>query len=151
MKLNVEISKIPFDDLKFKELENKSFSLILIKFVKMKILEKRIYDKPEKEDGFRILADRLWPRGMKKEEAQIDLWAKEIAPSTELRKSYHGKEIDFKEFSKKYLMELAENPETESFLNHIKKHDTITLMTSVKEIEVSETPVLKAFIEQKMK
>ncbi|WP_193812067.1 DUF488 domain-containing protein [Kaistella flava (ex Peng et al. 2021)] len=72
----------------------------------MKILEKRIYDKPEQEDGFRILADRLWPRGMKKEDAHIDLWAKEIAPSTELRKSYHGQEIDFAEFSKKYLKEL---------------------------------------------
>ncbi|MDQ0477204.1 MULTISPECIES: DUF488 domain-containing protein [Chryseobacterium] len=117
----------------------------------MKILEKRIYDKPEKEDGFRILADRLWPRGMKKENAHIDLWAKEIAPSTELRKSYHGKEIDFKEFSKKYLKELDENPKTESFLNQIKKQETITLMTSVKEIETSETPVLKAFIEQRIK
>ncbi|WHF51703.1 DUF488 family protein [Chryseobacterium gotjawalense] len=117
----------------------------------MKIVEKRIYEEPDESDGFRVLADRLWPRGMKKEDAHIDLWAKEIAPSTELRKSYHGKEIDFKEFSKKYLKELDENPETESFLDKIKKQKTITLMTSVKEIEGSELPVLKFFLENKLK
>ncbi|MBU4537623.1 MAG: DUF488 family protein [Weeksellaceae bacterium] len=112
----------------------------------MEIFAKRIYDDPAKSDGFRILADRLWPRGMTKEKAEIDLWAKDIAPSTELRKSYHGKEIDFKEFSEKYLKELTENPQTEEFLNEIKKHKTVTLMTSVKEIEGSEVPVLKEFI-----
>ncbi|MDP2453363.1 MULTISPECIES: DUF488 domain-containing protein [unclassified Kaistella] len=114
----------------------------------MKISEKRIYDNPDKEDGFRILADRLWPRGVKKEDAQIDLWAKEIAPSTELRKSYHGKEIDFAVFSNKYLKELKENTQTEGFLNQIKTHKTITLMTSVKDITTSETPVLKSFLMQ---
>lgn len=116
----------------------------------MKILEKRIYEEASKTDGFRVLADRLWPRGMAKEKAHIDWWAKEIAPSTELRKSYHGKEINFKEFSKKYLKELAENPETEGFLNEIKKHKIVTLITSVKEIEISEVPVLKVFIESKI-
>lgn len=114
----------------------------------MKILEKRIYDNTEKEDGFRILADRLWPRGMKKEDAPIDLWAKEIAPSTELRKSYHGKEIDFAEFSKKYLIELNENSAVEVFLNQIKTHETITLMTSVKDVTISEVPVLKSFLKK---
>lgn len=84
----------------------------------------------------------------KKEDAQIDLWAKEIAPSTELRKSYHGKEIDFEEFSKKYLKELNENSAVEDFLNQIKTHETITLMTSVKDISISETPVLKSFLKK---
>ncbi|KIA88833.1 DUF488 domain-containing protein [Kaistella jeonii] len=116
----------------------------------MEILEKRIYEKAEKEDGFRILVDRLWPRGMKKEDAHIDLWAKEIAPSNELRKSYHGKEIDFEEFNAKYLKELNENPETEAFLNQIKKHKTITLMTCVKDITISEVPVLKVFLIKKL-
>ncbi len=115
----------------------------------MKILEKRIYEEANKSDGFRVLADRLWARGMKKENAHIDLWAKEIAPSTELRKSYHGKEIDFQEFSKRYSKELTENPEIENFLNEIKKHKTVTLMTSVKEIEGSALPVLKEFIKKK--
>lgn len=116
----------------------------------MEILEKRIYEKAEKQDGFRILVDRLWPRGMKKEDAQMDLWAKEIAPSTELRKSYHSKEIDFAEFKKKYLKELNDNSETEAFLNQIKKHETITLMTSVKDITISEVPVLKSFLLKKL-
>ncbi len=114
----------------------------------MKILEKRIYEEPLSTDGFRVLADRLWPRGMKKENAHLDFWAKEIAPSTELRKAYHGKEIDFEEFSKKYLKELAENPETEAFLDKITNEKTITLLTSVKEVGVSELPVLKGFIEK---
>ncbi len=83
----------------------------------MKILEKRIYEETASTDGFRILADRLWARGMKTENAHLDLWAKEIAPSTELRKAYLGKEIDFEEFSKRYLMELADNRETASFLD----------------------------------
>lgn len=113
----------------------------------MKISEKRIYDEAEKSDGFRILADRLWARGMKKENAHLDLWAKEIAPSTELRKSYHGGEIDFQQFRKRYLKELQENSETKSFLNLIKNQKTITLLTAVKEIETSELPVLKEFIE----
>jgi len=114
----------------------------------MKITEKRIYENPAKDDGFRILAGRLWPRGMSKEKAAINWWARDIAPSTQLRKLYHGKEIDFKKFSKKYLKELSENPETETFLKEIKKHKTVTLLTSVKEIDESELPALKNFIEQ---
>ena len=66
----------------------------------MEIFQKRIYEESSETDGFRILADRLWPRGLSKEKAAIDLWAKEIAPSTELRKFYHGKEIDCAEFGK---------------------------------------------------
>jgi len=114
----------------------------------MEIFEKRIFEESSKTDGFRILADRLWPRGVSKEKAAIDLWAKEIAPSTELRKSYHGKEIDFAEFRKKYAAELAKNSRTEKFLEEIKKHKKITLLTSVKEIETSELPVLEEFIEK---
>lgn len=114
----------------------------------MEILEKRIYEDTTNADGFRVLADRLWPRGLSKEKAKINLWAKDIAPSTELRKSYHGEEIGFKEFSKIYLKELSENPKTEDFLKEIKNHKIITLLTSVKEIETSELPVLKKFIEQ---
>ncbi len=113
----------------------------------MKILEKRIYEKADKSDGFRILADRLWARGMKKENVPLDFWAKEIAPSTELRKSYHSGEINFTEFRENYLKELQENAETKSFLNLIKNQKTITLLTAVKEVETSELPILKEFIE----
>lgn len=113
----------------------------------MKILMKRTYEEADKSDGFRILADRLWPRGIKKENAHIDLWAKEISPSTELRKSYHSDEIDFKEFSKKYLKELKDNPETDGFLKNLNTHRTVTILTSAKDIEISALPILKRFIE----
>lgn len=117
----------------------------------MKILMKRTYEEADKSDGFRILADRLWPRGIKKENAHIDLWAKEISPSTDLRKSYHSYEIDFKEFSKEYLKELKENPQIKDFLKSLKEYKTVTFLTSAKEIEVSALPVLKNFIEDNNK
>lgn len=111
---------------------------------------KRTYEDSNKSDGFRVLADRLWPRGIKKENAHIDLWAKEISPSTKLRKSYHSNEIDFKEFSKKYLKELKDNPESDNFLKSLKEHETTTMLTSAKDIDVSALPVLKQFIEDKI-
>lgn len=69
---------------------------------------KRIYDEPSDEDGIRILVDRLWPRGISKEKAKIDFWFKDIAPSNELRKSFHEAAINFKEFKAKYFQELSE-------------------------------------------
>lgn len=114
----------------------------------MKIHMKRTYDIPENSDGFRVLADRLWPRGITKGNAGIDLWAKQISPSTALRKSYHNSEIDFKEFSKKYTDELKTDDAFLDFLKELKSHRTITILTSAKEIEVSALPVLKAFIEK---
>jgi uncharacterized protein YeaO (DUF488 family) len=69
---------------------------------------KRAYDQPSKSDGTRILVDRLWPRGVTKAKARIDLWSKEIAPSTELRKWFHreGEGADWKEFRRRYLVEV---------------------------------------------
>jgi len=67
---------------------------------------KRVYDKPAKEDGMRILVDRLWPRGLTKQKAAIDLWMKDIAPSTELRKWFGHDPDKWSEFRKKYLQEL---------------------------------------------
>ncbi|MCL4498017.1 MAG: DUF488 family protein [Deltaproteobacteria bacterium] len=73
---------------------------------------KRIYDEPSDEDGIRILVDRLWPRGISKEKAKIDFWFKDIAPSNELRRSFHEAAIEFKEFKTKYLEELSEYDRT---------------------------------------
>jgi uncharacterized protein YeaO (DUF488 family) len=67
---------------------------------------KRAYDQPSKSDGTRILVDRLWPRGVTKAKARIDLWPKEIAPSPELRKWFHREGADWKEFRRRYLTEL---------------------------------------------
>jgi uncharacterized protein YeaO (DUF488 family) len=71
---------------------------------------KRIYESGVAQDGYRILVDRLWPRGIKKEAANIDTWLKEVAPSTELRKWFHAGKGSFADFKKKYLAELKENP-----------------------------------------
>ena len=82
----------------------------------MGIKIKRVYEKPDKTDGFRILVDRLWPRGLTKEKAAADLWLKEIAPSTELRKWFNHEPEKWKEFIKKYQLELKENKEPVSLL-----------------------------------
>jgi uncharacterized protein YeaO (DUF488 family) len=75
--------------------------------VKLLMNLKRVYDSPEPEDGLRILVDRLWPRGMKKEAAQLDYWLKEVAPITELRKWFHQGSGSFEDFQKLYLDELG--------------------------------------------
>jgi uncharacterized protein YeaO (DUF488 family) len=75
----------------------------------MKIKIKRVYDASEKEDGLRILVDRLWPRGVKKETAGIDLWMKEVAPSNTLRKEFGHDPAKWKEFKTKYQRELSAN------------------------------------------
>jgi uncharacterized protein YeaO (DUF488 family) len=73
---------------------------------------KRIYDPPAEDDGFRVLVDRLWPRGVKKEDAKIDLWAKEIAPTTELRKWFDHEPAKFDEFRIRYMKELDSHADT---------------------------------------
>ena len=77
----------------------------------MKVKIKRVYDKPDKEDGKRILVDRLWPRGLTKEKADIDLWLKEVAPSTGLRKWFGHDPDKWDEFQKRYRQELKNNKE----------------------------------------
>ena len=95
---------------------------------------KRIYDDYSKTDGYRILIDRLWPRGISKERAKIDLWIKEIAPSNDLRKWYHDNPEKNKQFELKYKGELKENSES---LAEIKKtlrgKKTITLLYASKD------------------
>jgi uncharacterized protein YeaO (DUF488 family) len=93
------------------------------------IRTKRVYEKPEKQDGFRVLVDRLWPRGLTKEKAAADLWLKEIAPSDALRKAFHAEKVTWPEFEKKYRAELAKK---KGLLEEIgaleKKHGTVTLV-----------------------
>lgn len=107
----------------------------------MKIYLKRVYEERSHEDGFRVLADRLWPRGIKKENLGLDLWAKEIAPSTELRKRYH-QDGNFEAFSKDYIEELNHNSSFTDFCEMLKDHKVITLLTASKNIEKSALPVL---------
>ena len=112
----------------------------------MNLKIKRVYEKPDPKDGFRILVDRLWPRGMTKEKAAVDLWLKEIAPSTQLRKWFNHDPEKWKEFQKKYKQELKNNPEAVSFLKDYAKKGTVTLLYGAKDETHNEALVLKDLI-----
>ncbi|HZW70787.1 MAG TPA: DUF488 domain-containing protein [Hanamia sp.] len=112
----------------------------------MNIQLKRIYEPYSKEDGYRILVDRLWPRGFTKEKAALDLWLKEIAPSTELRKWFGHDPEKWKEFQKKYRIELKQNKEAlDRLMDYIKK-GKVTLLYGAKDEEHNEAQVIKDFI-----
>ena len=112
----------------------------------MNIKIKRVYEKPDKTDGFRILVDRLWPRGLTKEKAAADLWLKDIAPSTELRKWFNHEPEKWKEFIKKYLVELKENKEPVSLLKEWVKKGPVTLIYGARDQEHNEALIIKKFI-----
>jgi uncharacterized protein YeaO (DUF488 family) len=112
----------------------------------MRIKIKRVYEKPEKEDGIRILVDRLWPRGLTKEKACIDLWLKNIAPTTILRKWFGHDPLKWAEFRKRYGQELRKNKEQVSLLKEQMKKGTVTLVYGAKDEEHNEALVLKELI-----
>jgi uncharacterized protein YeaO (DUF488 family) len=89
---------------------------------------KRVYDKPERADGERILVDRLWPRGLSKRAAAIDEWMKELAPSHELRKWFGHDPARWREFRRRYLTELRRQRETLAAIARKAKHQTVTLL-----------------------
>lgn len=108
-----------------------------------KIKIKRIYDDPSDDDGYRILVDRLWPRGVSKEDAKLDDWDKEIAPSDELRKWFDHQEDRFKEFSKRYREELKDKENDLDKLREIAEKKTLTLLYAAKDTEINQAVVLK--------
>jgi uncharacterized protein YeaO (DUF488 family) len=104
---------------------------------------KRAYQSYDNKDGFRVLVDRLWPRGVSKEKLQLDLWMKEIAPSTELRKWFGHDPERWNEFKKRYLDELNEKKELIEQLNTIEKiHNKVTLVYSAKDEKRNNAIVL---------
>ena len=109
----------------------------------MKIKIKRVYEKPDKEDGIRILVDRLWPRGLTKEKASVDIWLKDIAPSTELRKWFDHDPAKWKEFRKRYLQEIKKDKKQSSLLKEQMKKRMVTLVYGAKDEEHNEALVLK--------
>lgn len=108
---------------------------------------KRAYEDVSKQDGYRILVDRLWPRGVTKERAQIDEWVKEVAPSTELRKWFHHDPTQWEEFEKRYRKELADKREALHKIAKRAKEGTVTLIYSAKDEEHNQAIVLKSLIE----
>lgn len=109
---------------------------------------KRVYEKPSKDDGTRILVDRLWPRGLTKEKANIDLWLKEIAPSTILRKWFDHDAAKWKEFQKRYQQELKNNKEQVALLKEQIKKGTVTLVYAAKDEEHNEAQALKEWLKR---
>lgn len=110
---------------------------------------KRAYDKPSKEDGYRILVDRLWPRGVSKDEAKIDLWLKEISPSNELREWFSHDPKKWEGFKSKYRDELKEKAELVKELKKIEKEKkTVTLLYSAKDEQHNNVIVLSEILKK---
>lgn len=107
---------------------------------------KRVYDPPERGDGRRILIDRLWPRGLKKEELKLDEWLKEIAPSNELRKWFSHDPRKYKEFKKKYAKELEGKSEILAKIKTEAKKGPLTILFSAKDAEHNNATALKELL-----
>lgn len=104
---------------------------------------KRIYDEPAEDDGYRVLVDRIWPRGVSKAAAHLDEWNKDIAPSTELRKWFDHKEERFDEFALRYRIELKEREEQLSKLRKIADNQSLSLLYAAKSPIMNQAVVLK--------
>lgn len=107
---------------------------------------KRIYESFLKSDGYRVLIDRLWPRGIKKEDAHIDKWLKEIAPSTGLRKEFNHQPEKWPSFITAYQKELERSPALDELLIDIHKHQAVTLLYAARDEEHNHALVLREFI-----
>jgi len=119
--------------------------------MKPEIKIKRVYEDPQKKDGFRILVDRVWPRGVKKENAAIDEWAKNLAPSTALRKWFgHDPEL-WTAFQKKYKAELKENAEAKKTAEAWKDKRLITLVFGAKDEAHTHALVLQQYLDNLFK
>ena len=109
---------------------------------------KRIYDSPSTGDGFRVLVDRLWPRGLSKEAAQLDLWLREVAPSTALRKWFNHEASRWKDFTHRYAAELDQQPENAEKLRHIAQTGRLTLLFSAQNQKLNNAVALQAYLKQ---
>jgi uncharacterized protein YeaO (DUF488 family) len=114
----------------------------------MSIALKRVYEPPALEDGYRVLVDRLWPRGLSKARIKIDEWLRDAAPSDRLRKSYHTGELDWNEFEKCYLSELERHRDILQCLADRSRKEQITLLFSSKNEEYNNAVVLRQFLKK---
>ena len=115
----------------------------------MPVRIKRVYEQPDKEDGTRILVDRLWPRGLTKEKASVALWLKEIAPSTELRKWFGHDPDKWKTFEARYRAELEKNEQQLSLLRQEMAKGQVTLLYGAKDQEHNDAVVLQKCLMEK--
>ena len=117
------------------------------------ILLKRIYEPQEPSDGYRILVDRLWPRGIKKEAAHLDEWAKAITPSTEIRRLYHQGEMPFDGFAEAYQEELTDSEAAAAFVRHCREllmAQNVTLVYAAKNEQENHVLVLREWLRRNM-
>ncbi len=113
----------------------------------MPITVKRVYDPPSSSDGLRVLVDRLWPRGLSKAAAKIDLWARELAPSTGLRKWYAHEAKKWPGFKRRFFTELKARTETLDSLRRETRKRKVTLLFASKEPRLNNAFALKQFLE----
>ena len=113
----------------------------------MDIAIKRIYDPPDAGDGTRVLVDRLWPRGMTKADASIDIWARGLAPSTELRTWFSHEKPKFKEFAARYERELAASDAVDPFLSAMTGQSRLTLLYAARDTSNNHAVVLRRHLQ----
>ncbi len=112
---------------------------------------KRVYDTPSRDDGKRILIDRLWPRGLRKEEAHIDEWVKDVAPSTGLRKWFNHDPVKWGEFRRQFFAELDAEQESVDNIIAAARKGTVTLLFGSKEKRYNNAAALKEYLDSRMK
>jgi uncharacterized protein YeaO (DUF488 family) len=112
---------------------------------------KRAYEPPSETDGVRILVERLWPRGVTKKDAALDLWLKEVAPSAELRAWFAHDPAKWQQFRKRYWAELERNKDAVAELKQHVKKGTVTFIYAARDEEHNSAVVLKEFLEQEKK
>jgi uncharacterized protein YeaO (DUF488 family) len=114
------------------------------------IRARRVYDEPSPADGARVLVDRIWPRGLRKDAARLDEWAKDVAPSKELRTWYQHDPAKFDEFRRRYLAELDEPAASEALvrLRALAADGPVTLLTATKELDLSQAAVLAGLLRE---
>lgn len=111
---------------------------------------KRAYDVPSKQDGLRILVERLWPRGVSKQKAAVDLWLKDLAPSTELRKWFNHDPEKWNDFRNRYWSELSEKGDLLTLLKHRTAEGNVTFVFAASDEERNSAVALKEYLEEKM-
>jgi uncharacterized protein YeaO (DUF488 family) len=109
---------------------------------------KRVYDEPARADGFRVLVDRLWPRGLTQDAARLDVWLRDIAPSTELRKWYGHERTKWPEFRRRYRAELRAHREVLEDLRLRAAQQPVTLLYASREGDINHAVVLKEWLTQ---
>lgn len=121
----------------------------LVIMVKPIIRVKRVYDPPSSDDGVRILVDRLWPRGLRKDAVRVDVWLRDVAPSDELRRWFGHDPSKWEEFKRRYFEELKNNKAVEELMKLIRDGKTITLLYSTKS-PYNNAVALKEYLESKL-